>query len=206
MIHNLKFPISAVAGIMLIASAGCNTAPTHPNQKSAFDGATYDSLTLAHGALSSLRVQIATKYPQYSPVFNEAAAAYSAAFNAYGLNRTDSSKQAGVSVEISNLVVSIIALENTFVSDLQVSPKVILSLRQRALKIRAAAAPAITISDILTELEIAAAIAEAVPPAAEYAALASMVFEATQQALAAESAASGQLIDLSTIEPISAIQ
>lgn len=205
MIQNFKFPVIAIATIALILNTGCSPLPTHPNQKSTFDGATYDSLTLAHGALTSLRIQIGVSYPAYLPAFNEAAAAYSVAFHAYEVYRTNTSNQASLSVEISHLTLSIISLETSFVSDLHVAPKVILSVRQRALKIRVAAAPAITISDILTELEIAAAIAEAVPPAAGYAALARMVIEATQQALAAESAASGQPIDLSTIQPISLI-
>ena len=73
------------------------------------------------------------------------------------------------------------------------------SLRARA------AGQNVTVSDILTELEIAAAVARAVPAASVYAGLASMVIEATSQALAAESASAGQAIDLTTIQPLAAL-
>ncbi len=86
------------------------------------------------------------------------------------------------------------------------SPQAVLKAREKAGKIRAAAGQRITISDILTELEIAAAIAETVPGTEPYSELAAIVITATQQALAAESSASGQAIDLSTIQPIALIQ
>ena len=63
----------------------------------------------------------------------------------------------------------------------------------------------VSISDILTELQIAAAIARTIAPAAPYALLAELVIGATSQAVAAESAASGRAIDLTTIAPIPAI-
>jgi len=63
----------------------------------------------------------------------------------------------------------------------------------------------VSISDILTELEIAAAVARTIAPAAPYALLAQLVIGATAQAVAAETAASGHAIDLTTISPIAAI-
>jgi len=205
MLLNLKLPAFALLAVAGIFSTGCNIQPNHPNQMNVFDGATYDSLTLAHAALASLRVQVSTSYPKYSALFDEAGAAYTATFNAYSLYRTNPDNQAQVSIEIDNLTVSIIALENAFQSDLHVPAQAILKLQRQARRIRASAGSSVSVSDILTELEIAAAIAEAVPQAQPYAALAAIVIEATQQALAAESAASGQLIDLSTIQPISPI-
>ncbi|MBV9158442.1 MAG: hypothetical protein JO097_19435 [Acidobacteriaceae bacterium] len=206
MFTHLKFTALAVVATAVLISTGCKSQPAHPNQLNTFDGATYDSLTLAHGALASLRVQISTSYPKYAPLFNEAEVTYSTAYEAYSLYRVKSSNQAQISVAISNLAVAIAALENAFQSDLHVAPKVILDFRHRALVIRTAAGQNISISDILTALEIAAAVAQTVPPAAPYAALATIVIEATQQALAAQSAASGQPIDLSTIQPLAPIQ
>ncbi|HZQ56042.1 MAG TPA: hypothetical protein VFB14_27870 [Bryobacteraceae bacterium] len=46
-------------------------------------------------------------------------------------------------------------------------------------------------SDILTDLEVAAAVAQTIPAAAPYAALGSVVIAGTQQAVAAETAVSG---------------
>jgi hypothetical protein len=68
-----------------------------------------------------------------------------------------------------------------------------------------AAARNISVSDVLTELEVAATIAQTIPAASAYANLASMVVDATAQAVAAYNAASGQPIDLTTIQPVPAI-
>ena len=35
---------------LTISTTGCNTQPNHPNQINAFDGASYDELTVAHAA------------------------------------------------------------------------------------------------------------------------------------------------------------
>lgn len=205
----LKFAASfvAIVGAALISN-GCHTPPAHPNQINTFDGASYDSLTLAHGALTSLGVQISSTYPQYSSQYNTALAAYSTAFNAYSLYRAAaaSGNQAQVSVGLQNLTLSIVVLENAFEADLHVSAASLRQARAEAARIRAATGSNASISDILTELEIAASIAEAVPQAKPYAALAAMVIAATDAALNAEEAAAGQPIDLSTIQPITPIQ
>ncbi len=190
----------------VVLATGCGNQPAHPNQLNAFDGSAYDSLTLAHGALTSLRAQVVVSYPKYAPLFNEAADSYAATFNAYALYRTSPSDTAALTVAISNLTVSIVALENSFQTDMQVSPAVVAGIRKKAKTLRARAAGGnVTVSDILTELEIAAAIARAIPSASVYAGLASMVIQATSQALAAEAASAGQPIDLTTIQPIAVI-
>ncbi len=196
---------ATVAAALTLCTIGCNTQPNHPNEINTFDGASYDSLTLAHGALSSLRLSVATSSPQYVPLFNEAAAAYSAAYDAYAAYRANPASQASVAVAVSNLTVSIVALEDNFESSMHVSPNAVLKARGKAASIRAAH-PQITISDILTELEVAASIAEAVPGTQPYSALAAVVIDATKQALAANQSASGQPIDLSTIQPLAPIQ
>jgi len=205
----LKLPLVAF-GLLAVAitliTTGCNQPSKHPNQNNDFDGATYDSLTVAHGALVSLRTQIATNYKQYAPQFNEAAAAYSTAFTVYSQFRTDVNSSANPSQAVAALTVSIIALENSLQQQLHTPPAVASHARQTALAVRTKAAQQhLSISDVLTELEIAAAVAQAVPAASPYANLASMVIESTSQALAAYNAAAGQPIDLTTIQPIPAI-
>lgn len=198
--------LGLLATALMLTTAACKTQPNHPNQINTFDGASYDSLTLAHGALASLRVQISANYRQYVSIFNEAAGAYSTAYNVYALYRTNPNNQAAVSVAISNLTVSIVSLEDAFQSEMQVSPQTVLKVRGQAHRFRSTAAPSITISDILAELEIAAKIAESVPGTQPYSTIAAIVISATQDALAAHNAASGQPIDLSTIQPFASIQ
>ena len=203
--HTLKLTALALAAVAVSLTTGCNIQPNHPNQLNTFDGASYDSLTLAHGALLAMRTQVSTSYLSYIPVFNEAAASYTTALDAYTLYRVNGDS-AAVTVALNNLAISIVALEDTFQADLHVAPATVLKLRGRAAKLRAAAGSQITVSDILTALELAATVAEAVPATQPYSALAAMIIQATQQALAAQSAASGQPIDLSTIQAIPAIQ
>jgi hypothetical protein len=198
--------LTLVVVALTISTVACNTQPNHPNQINTFDGASYDSLTVAHAALASFRVRVSTIDKQYISVFNQAATAYATGFNAYSLYRTTQSNEAAVTLTIANLTVSIVALEDEIQAALHVSPQAVLKVRRQAMKIRAAASPRISISDILTELEIAASIAQTVPGAQPYAGLAAIVISAAQQALAAHRSASGQAIDLSTIQPILLIQ
>ncbi|HEY6989789.1 MAG TPA: hypothetical protein VH369_15450 [Bryobacteraceae bacterium] len=192
-----------VFSLFFMLTTGCGTQPNHPNQLNTFDGATYDSLTLAHAALGSLRTQISASYPKYVPQFNQAADAYTVAFQAYSLYRTDRSNASQLSLAVSNLTVSVAALEAAFQSDMHASPAVVARFQHRARSIRATAR--VSISDILAELQIAAAVAQTIAPAAPYAMLAQLVIDATRQALAAQSAAASQAIDLSTIAPLPAI-
>jgi hypothetical protein len=198
--------LSLLALTLVIGTVACNIQPNHPNQINTFDGASYDSLTVAHAALASFRVQVSTTDKQYASVFNEAAAAYVTVFNAYSLYRATQGNQAAVAVGIANLTVSIVSFENAIQAALHVSPQAVLKVRARATRIRAAASGRISISDILTELEIAAAIAQTVAGTEPYAGLAAIVINAAQQALVAHNSASGQAIDLSTIQPIALIQ
>jgi hypothetical protein len=209
MYTKLKLAASLFAIIAAaLTISGCHTLPNHPNQINTFDGASYDSLTLFRGALTSLRIEISSNYPKYAPQFNDAAAAYSTAFNAYSAYRTaaGSSNQAQVNAAIQSLTLSIIVLENAFQSDLHVSAASLQEVRAQAARIRSAARSSASLADILTELKIAATIAEAVPQAKPYAALAAIVVAATDSALNAQEAAAGQAIDLSTIEPIAPVQ
>jgi hypothetical protein len=202
MTNKLKWSSLAlpVFSLVFVLTTGCGTQPTHPNQLNTFDGATYDTLTLAHGALSSLRTQISAGYPKYVPQFNQAASAYAVAFQAYSLYRTEQSNQGDLSTAIANLTVSVAALESVLQSDMNASPAAVAHVRSRAKKMRATAR--VSISDILTELEIAAAVARTIAPAAPYALLAELVIGATSQAVAAQTASSGHPIDLTTISPI----
>jgi hypothetical protein len=197
----LTFAAAAASFLM----TGCNNQPNHPNQINTFDGATYDSLTVAHAALLSLRVQVSTEYPSYTPTFNQAAASYKTALDTYTAFRVNGDS-AAVSLAMANLAASIVALEDSFETQLHVDPKTLMKLRARAAKLRAAAGPQITISQILGDLELAATIAEAVPGTQPYSEVAAMIIQATQQALAAETAGSGRPIDLSTIQAVAEIQ
>ncbi len=192
----------------VLTSTGCNSQPNHPNQINTFDGASYDSLTLAHGALTSLRASLPGAFAQYSATFNQAAATYSTALAAYTVYRTaaNASNQAQVTVAVRNLTLSIVVLENAFETAMHVSSGSAAAIRDKAAHIRALAGPHVSVADILTELEIAASIADMVPAAQPYAALAAIVIAATDQALNDENAAAGQPIDLSTIQPIASIK
>lgn len=195
--------ISIIAAIVILTS--CGVQQKHPNQLNAFDGASYDSLTVAHAALSSLRTTVSSGYPQYASTFNQAVSSYSLAYNAYAAYRLAPTNQAGAAMAISNLTVSIVNVENDLQRDMRVKPNTITHIRSRAVRMRVSAAPKITISDILTELEIAASIAETVPGTEPYSGIAAVVIKATQEALSAYQAAAGQPIDLATIQPVPAI-
>ncbi len=199
--------LSVVTVAALLIATGCKQ-PSHPNQMNTFDGVSYDSLTLAHGALTSLREQVSATYPQYAPQFNQAAATYSTALAAYSLYRTAANgpSQEQVATAVSNLTLSIVVLENAFEADMHVAAANDREIRAEAAVLRAAAGSHITAADILTALEIAASIAETVPATQPYSGLAAMVIAATNGALNAEDAAAGQLIDLSTISAIQPIQ
>jgi hypothetical protein len=199
-----KLPLLFCAGVLaaVAITTGCSSQPSHPNQLSAFDGATYNSLTAAHAALVSLRSQVAVLYPRYAGIFNEAAAAYDTAFTAYSGFRTAPADPAAITVAVNNLTVSIVSMENAFSAGMNADPKTAISVRRKAEGIKAHLQQRMSISDILTELEIAAAVAQRVPQAQPYAALASMVIDAASAAIAAEETSSGQAIDLSTIQPV----
>jgi hypothetical protein len=204
MINKLKLAVLMLPLFALFLASGCGSQPAHPNELNAFDGTTYDSLTVAHGALTSLRAEVVSSYPKYAPVFNQAAAAYATAFNSYSLYRT-TANEADISMALANLTVSVVALENAFLNDMHASSANIVKTRRKANAMRARASASVTISDVLTELEIAAAVAKAIPAAQPYVALAQIVIDATSQAVAAEAATSGQVIDLNTIQPLAAI-
>jgi hypothetical protein len=197
----LKFLAAGLLAVAFSLSTACSPQVKHPNQINAFDGASYDSLTVAHAALASLRGTISATYPQGKAAFNQAAAAYETAFNAYSAFRAVQSNQPQAALAISNLTVSIVDLENTFQSGMNVQPTAVTSVRGRALKMRAAR-PQITISDILVELEIAASIAGSVPGTQPYAQIAQVVIQATQTAVQAINSNNGQPIDLTTLTPI----
>lgn len=206
MFSKRKLSLAGIVIVPIIFSTGCNTQPYHPNQVNAFDGATYNSLTLAHAALTSLRAEVSGAFPQHKPIFNEAAAGYAAAFQAYTVFRSQPEGKAALSQALTQLTVDIISLENAFAADLHSNPETTVAIRRRASRVRAQFGRNVTVSDILTELKIAAAIAETIPAAQPYSALASIVINATNQALSAENATAGQPIDLNAIQPVPLVQ
>lgn len=204
--HNLKLSLFGLATFAVVLSTGCNTEPAHPNQLNAFDGATYNSLTLAHAALTSLRVQVPTVAQQDVPVFNEAAAAYEVAFNAYASFRSQPTNTVTVTTAIVDLTVGVVSLENALTVGMKADSQAAAEIRLKAFKLRARIGDKVSVPDILTELEIAAAVAETIPAAQPYSQIAALVIEATSEALAAENATAGQPIDLTSIQPVPQIQ
>jgi hypothetical protein len=193
-----------ILGILL--TCACGTQPSHPNQLNAFDGATYDTLLLAHGALTSLEATTSVSYPKYTPMFNQAAAAFNTASTTYASFRTTPATQAEVAVTITNLTVAIVALEDAFQTDMQPSASTIAQIRAHAKLLRHSAAQAgLSVSDLLTELEIAAAVARTIAQASPYAQVAQIVIQTTAAALAAELSQVGLPIDMSLIPPIPAL-
>jgi hypothetical protein len=191
---------------LLMIAGGCGVQTPHPNQINAFDGASYDTLTLAHGALTSMRGQIVGNYAKYNTLFNQAAAAYNVALTGYSDFREKAANQAEVAAAISDLTLAIVNLETAFQANMHVAPADVMKSRKKAERVRrAAAGQGIGVFDILTELEVAAAVARAIPAAAPYAGLAQIVIGSTSAALSAEQAAAGQTIDLITIQAIQTI-
>ena len=189
--------LTLIAG--MLCTTGCNTQGIHPNQINAFDGATYDSLTLAHGVLTSLRTSIPHDFPRYEPVFNDSVKAYNDALAAYVLYR-NTQNDGSISSTLSNLTLSLVVLETALQSELHVPPSQTAEIRRNALQIRSRAARAnVNVSDVLAELQIAAAIAQTIPAAAPYYPLARTIIDATTFALNAEEAEEGKPIDLLTI-------
>ena len=206
MLSKLKWATAAACLLLAtLTTTGCHVQSTHPNQVNTFDGAAYDTMTLAHGALTSLRVSIATDFPRYAPEFNKAVEAYNATVVVYSAYRISADNQLPLSAALGNLAVGITSLESTLVSDLHVDAKHSAQVRKAAQKIRARASMHITVADVLTELEIAASLAAVVPSTEEYATLAKVIVDATGAALSAEQAVDGKPIQLDTIAAIAPI-
>jgi len=207
MFKPLQWAAVALPVICILFAGGCGTQASHPNQINSFDGATFDSLLMAHGALASLRTNVPASHPAYAPVFNQACAAYSAAYAGYSTFRGKPTAQAEVTVAIANLAFAIVVLENALQAGLHPSAKDVVAIRGHAQRLHAfAEQKGIGVSDILTELEIAAAVARTIPQASPQAGLAQIVIASTNAALSAQAAAAGQPIDLALLEPVPPIQ
>ena len=201
----LKWATAASLLLATFLTTGCRVQSSHPNQANTFDGATYDTMMLAHGALTSLRVGIATDFPHYVPEFNKAVDAYNAAVVVYAAYRNSADTESSVSGALGNLTVSITSLESALVNDLHVNPQHSAQVRKAAQRIRARASVHMTVADVLTELEIAASLAALVPSTAEYATLAKVIVNATEAALSAEQAMVNQPIQMDAITAITPI-
>lgn len=183
-------------------TTGCTPPAVHPDQINEFDGATYDSLMLAQGALSSLRTSVATDFASHTSSFNDAAEAYNKAIDVYRLYRI-TQNEANVADTVRDLSLAILLLETTLQTDFHVSAKNEGRIRDNARIIRHRAAQAhVSVSDILTELQIAAAVAQTVAPNSPYSKLAQAVVYATTNAVHAMQTQSGKAIDASLLIPI----
>ena len=152
-----------------------------------------------------IRESVSQDYPMYSSMFNGAAAAYNKAVVGYALYR-DSKQEGSVAANIQDLTMALVLLETTIQGDLHVDPRRTGAVRAQAGKLRSQAAKQhVEVSDILTELEIAASVAQTVLSTQAYSGLAEMVIKATAGALEAEQACSGKPIEmnaLGTMAPI----
>lgn len=199
--------VTAAASLVLatFTTTGCHVQSSHPNQINTFDGTTYDTMVLAHGALTSLRASVATDFRQYAPEFNAALEAYNTAVIAYSAYRNSAGDESSVSVALGNLTVGITSLESVLTHDLHVDAQHSAQIRAKAQKIRARASAHLTIADIFTELEIAASVAALVPSVGEYATLAKIILDATQAAIAAEQSLFNKPIRMDAIMAIAPI-
>jgi hypothetical protein len=195
---------TAVASLLLVAfiTTGCHVQPQHPNQQNTFDGAAFDTLTLAHGALLSLRASISADFPSYTPEFNTAVETYNAALAIYSAYRNRTEAETSVSAALGQLTVDFVSLEGQLIAELPVNQQHAAAIRKTAQKIRDHAGANVTVADILTELEIAAALASGVPGGTAYAELAKAVITVTGTALAEEQAGADQPINLDSIAAI----
>lgn len=202
----LKITLTAALAATLILCTGCNPQPAHPNQINTFDGASYDSLTVAHAALLSLRSSVSTSERQYITPFNEAVQTYGTAYSAYVAYRAAQTNEPALVLAIVNLTATIQSLERAFQLDMKATPENIAAARAKAVQFHAAYGKRITVSGILTDLEIAASVAAGIPATQPYSTLAEIVLQMAQDAMSAFGKSSGQPIDLSTIQPIAPIQ
>ncbi len=201
-----KITLTAILVAVLTLCTSCGNQPAHPNQINTFDGASYDSLTVAHAALASLRSPVSTTQRRYITPFNQAAGTYATAYAAYVAYRGAQTNQAGLTLAISDLAASIASLEGFFQTDMRAAPADIARVQSRAAHFRSTVGRHITLSDILTELEIGASIAATIPLTQPYSTMAEIVIKMAQDSLNAFGASSGQLIKLSAILPVASIQ
>jgi hypothetical protein len=203
-----KLQLATAAASLLLAAfmtTGCHVQSSHPNQINTFDGAAYDTMALAHGALTSLRVSISTDFPHYAPEFNKAVEAYNTALVIYSAYRSSADTQPSLSTALSNLAVGITSLESALMTDLRVDEQQSADVRKAAQKTRARANVHITVADVLTELEIAASLAATVSANETYAALAKAIINATGAALIMEQTKADKPIQLEIIAAITPI-
>ena len=202
----LKLTLAGAFAATLIFCTGCSNQPIHPNQINSFDGATYDSLTVAHAALVSLRASVTATHQQYTMPFNEAVQTYATAYSAYATYRAAQSDEPALVLALANLTTSIRSLEQTLQTDMKASPADMFRAKAQAEQFHASIGRRFSVSQILTDLEVAAAVAAAIPATQPYSTIAQIVLQMANDALAAFGASSGQPIDLSTIQPIAPIQ
>lgn len=210
MLNKLKQLTAALTATLFFVFASACGNNTHPGQLNQFDGQAFDAFVAAHGALTSIRAEVIAQFPKYTVQFDQANATYATAYNTYVLFRqSPNANQAQLAIQINNVVASVVTLESLFESDMHASPAEINSARAKAAVIRAKvgaeAKSNISLVNILTELEIAATVAEAIPAASPYAAIAALVISATEKAVSDVSNTSGQPIDLSLITPVAQI-
>src|SRR4051812_13735191 len=187
--------------------AGCPASGIHPNQLDEFDGKTFDTLFLAHEALTSIRTGIVTRAPQFAPQFDAALHAYLIALEAYTEYRAAPVEDSITLVNhsVSDLSISISELERQFTDVLPVPEPKQIEIRMRmSSKTRSRSIQPrymLSFADILGALEVAAQIAAQVPQSSAGGNIALLIIHAAQEAEASAQAHASVKIDLNLLMP-----
>lgn len=189
---------AAVLAAAALITTGCKPQSNHPNQLNRFDGAAYDSLVLAHGSLVSLKTSVQQQYPALAPDFNKVAEAYNTAVAAYSIYRMTGATEGAMSTALHNLTLSLVLLVGEVEINLHRT-----DLRPATAKI--SAQTDYSASELLTALQLAAAIASLVPATQAEAQAAEAILAATRQALTEWRAVANAPINLAWLTPIDAI-
>lgn len=106
----------ALLVILAVSITGCQHKGVlaHPNQINAFDGAAYDTLTVAQASLNQAKA-LAPRYPQFKTQLNQAIQSYDAALAAYkAYHAQGSGDTEALNQQLANLSGQIATLLNSF--------------------------------------------------------------------------------------------
>jgi hypothetical protein len=206
MLNKTARSCSALVIAAALTLASCGNTITYPNQINAFDGATYSTLLVANGVLSGLRASVGQD-PQYTATYNSAAASYNLAVTGYSAFRTaPNASTATLVLEIAQLTPLVVALEVAIQAELHptgaMKSAAVAHAKKESKIIARAAKSNVSLQTILTELELAAAIAQLVPGAGPYAALAQVILGLVSTIDAKLQATAGQPINLAYLTVI----
>jgi hypothetical protein len=171
------FKTLAFCGMLLLVRS-CQHAPTTNAETTIFE-----TLQVDQTAIAGLRTPIKDGYPKYVPEFNEAADAYAIALIRYRFYHEDPATDHGEMAQQLDLVdKDVIALQKVIHRDLPVGPDTRTQVAISVEKKQAKAMLPSRLSNVLAALQSGAQLAEVVPVASPYAALASVLISIAQNA------------------------